>query len=186
LFFNSVYERSLGFQSFPFVRLAKNAYLCAMRNFPQEKITESLSIETITSFDAPSFLVIHEVASFLHKHLDEYGDKMEDITACLEFALHKKAGTGGFVLVAKEHDQIMGVCVINTTSMSGYIPSNTLVYIATHASTRGKGIGSHLIKKAIQLCRGGIALHVEPDNPAKKLYEKLGFTNKYLEMRLEK
>jgi ribosomal protein S18 acetylase RimI-like enzyme len=34
--------------------------------------------------------------------------------------------------------------------------------------------------------RGNIALHVEPDNPAKILYEKLGFTNKYLEMRLIK
>ena len=32
--------------------------------------------------------------------------------------------------------------------------------------------------------KGGIALHVEPDNPAKFLYEKLGFTHKYLEMRL--
>ena len=27
---------------------------------------------------------------------------------------------------------------------------------------------------------------LEPDNPAKKLYEKLGFTNKYLEMRLQR
>jgi hypothetical protein len=26
----------------------------------------------------------------------------------------------------------------------------------------------------------------EPDNPAKFLYEKLGFTNKYLEMRLQR
>ena len=31
---------------------------------------------------------------------------------------------------------------------------------------------------------GDVALHVEPHNPAKKLYERLGFTNKYLEMRL--
>jgi len=37
---------------------------------------------------------------------------------------------------------------------------------------------------AIRMAHGAIALHVEPDNPAKKLYERLGFTNKYLEMRL--
>ena len=39
---------------------------------------------------------------------------------------------------------------------------------------------------AIKTVEGAIALHVEPDNPAKFLYEKLGFTNKYLEMRLQK
>jgi ribosomal protein S18 acetylase RimI-like enzyme len=43
-----------------------------------------------------------------------------------------------------------------------------------------------VITKAISIAEGNIALHVEPDNPAKGLYEKLGFTNKYLEMRLIK
>ena len=41
-----------------------------------------------------------------------------------------------------------------------------------------------LMNAAIERAEGSIALHVEPDNPARKLYEKLGFTNKYLEMRL--
>ncbi|MDN3709622.1 hypothetical protein QW060_21910 [Myroides ceti] len=40
-----------------------------------------------------------------------------------------------------------------------------------------------LMQNAIESSEGNIALHVEPDNPARKLYEKLGFTNKYLEMR---
>lgn len=42
------------------------------------------------------------------------------------------------------------------------------------------------MQTAIQQTKGAIALHVEPDNPAKKLYEHFGFTNKYLEMRLQK
>jgi ribosomal-protein-alanine N-acetyltransferase len=42
------------------------------------------------------------------------------------------------------------------------------------------------MQKAISIADGNIALHVEPNNPAKILYEKLGFTNKYLEMRLIK
>ena len=41
------------------------------------------------------------------------------------------------------------------------------------------------MNEAIKNTKGGIALHVEPNNPARFLYEKLGFTNKYLEMRLQ-
>ena len=65
-------------------------------------------------------------------------------------------------------------------------PENILVYIAVHSDQRGKGVGKELMKKAINTAKGDIALHVEPENPAKFLYEKLGFTNKYLEMRLKK
>ena len=61
-----------------------------------------------------------------------------------------------------------------------------MVYIAVDNSQRGKGFGKQLMQKAISIAEGNIALHVEPDNPAKKLYESLGFTNKYLEMRLIK
>ena len=42
------------------------------------------------------------------------------------------------------------------------------------------------MQKAIELTEGDIALHVDRDNPAIKLYERLGFTNPYLEMRLKK
>ena len=73
--------------------------------------------------------------------------------------------------------------IINKTGMAGYIPENILVYIATHSDYRGKGIGGQLIERAFKETEGDIALHVEPENPAKHLYEKLGFTNKYLEMR---
>ena len=42
------------------------------------------------------------------------------------------------------------------------------------------------MQMVIDETEGDIALHVEPDNPAKFLYEKFGFTKKYLEMRLKK
>jgi ribosomal protein S18 acetylase RimI-like enzyme len=67
--------------------------------------------------------------------------------------------------------------------MKGYIPENILVYIATHKELRGKGIGKRIMSKAMEITEGDIALHVEANNPAKFLYEKLGFRNKYLEMR---
>ena len=126
-----------------------------------------------------------EIADFLFQHLDEYGDEHEDIMKCLDYALNDKTQGKGFVLVGHHEQKILGVVVINHTGMSGYIPENILVYIAVHASMRGKGFGKKLMQNAIAQCEGDIALHVEKENPARFLYEKLGFTNPYLEMRLK-
>jgi [ribosomal protein S18]-alanine N-acetyltransferase len=122
------------------------------------------------------------IASFLETHLEQYGDKKSDILKAIDYALTPEKG--GFLLLGIEDNHIIGAVVINRTGMDGYIPSNILVYIAVDQAFRGKGIGKLLMQEVIGKTKGGIALHVEPDNPAKKLYEKLGFTNKYLEMRL--
>ncbi len=123
------------------------------------------------------------VVDFLFDHLDEYGDKQEDIMKCADYALNTGNHPGGVIISAWDDTKIIGATIINRTGMAGYIPENILVYIATHADYRGKGVGKALMEAAFQETSGDIALHVEADNPAKKLYEKLGFTNKYLEMR---
>lgn len=130
-----------------------------------------------------------ELAEFLYDHLDEYGDKKADILKSIDFAMQEKgelksqSPLGGLLVIARKEDQIVGAVVINKTGMDGYIPENILVYIATHREYRGKGVGKELMKRTIAAVRGGIKLHVEPDNPARFLYEKVGFTSKYLEMR---
>lgn len=126
------------------------------------------------------------IADFLFEQLEQYGDKREHIMMCLDYALSRKEGQGGFIGIASEKGRIMGVVVINETGMGGYIPENILVYIAVHADTRGKGVGRSLMELAIEHTKGDIALHVEPDNPAARLYRKIGFTSKYLEMRYHK
>lgn len=128
----------------------------------------------------------HAIAGFLFRHLEQYGDPIADIEQCISYALSENGKAGGFVLTGVQNDQIVGAVIINKTGMNGYIPENILVYIATHHDLRGKGIGKSLLQKALQAAEGDVALHVEPDNPAKRLYEYMGFTNKYLEMRLKK
>lgn len=128
-----------------------------------------------------------KIADFLHDHLDQFGDPKEDILRAIEYAFGKKEeGKGGFVLLGIENDEIVGAVVINETGMSGYIPENILVYIAVHGGKRGKGYGKVLMKNALKAANGDVALHVEPENPAVHLYEKVGFTNKYLEMRYQR
>ena len=122
------------------------------------------------------------IVDFLHTHLEQYGDEKPHIQQCLNY-VHEK---GGFILLGIIDQEIAGAVVINETGMSGYIPENILVYIAVNNKYRGMGIGKELMTSAIKLCKGDIALHVEKDNPAKFLYEKLGFTNPYLEMRLKR
>ena len=130
------------------------------------------------------FYSIDRVAAFLFEHLEEFGDKKNDIRKSLEYVFDEYRG--GHILLGLDNEEITGVVVINETGMSGYIPENVLVYISVDKERRGEGIGKELMQHAIRVSNGNIALHVEPDNPAVHLYNKVGFTSKYLEMRLEK
>jgi len=144
------------------------------------------NIEALTSIDNATYLQKKEIADFLFTHLDQDGDPHADIMRCLDYALDQAVDKGGFAILAREQSDIVGALVMNKTGMSGYIPENILVYIAVDANQRGKGLGKKLMSTALDMANGDVALHVEPDNPARYLYEKLGFTNKYLEMRLKR
>jgi [ribosomal protein S18]-alanine N-acetyltransferase len=141
------------------------------------------TMEIFNSFNKPSPLQKKDIVDFLYEHLDQFGDEKKHIQNAIEYAVKEIPSFGGFVLTAIHKKQIIGSVVVNQTGMQGYIPENILVYIAMHKKFRGKGHGKELMNEAIKLADGNIALHVEPDNPAKFLYEKIGFTNKYLEMR---
>jgi GNAT superfamily N-acetyltransferase len=134
----------------------------------------------------PGTIEKKEVIDFLYHNLENYGDPKADIEKCIEYALKETPSFGGFVLVSYDGPTMTGVVVVNQTGMKDYIPENILVYIATHQEMRGQGIGKKLMADTIQMANGNIALHVEPDNPARFLYEKVGFTSKYIEMRLIK
>ena len=124
-----------------------------------------------------------KIAEFLHEHLGHYGDPVEDILKCIDYVFTHGRG-GNIVLALDDEDQLIGAVILNNTGMSGYIPENILVYIAIDKNQRGKGLGSKLMEQAVNATEGNIALHVDADNPALRLYERLGFENKYLEMRL--
>lgn len=130
---------------------------------------------------------IETYVAFLYQHLEQYGDKAEDITKAIHYALGIDNKPGGAVFIAKdETKQIVGIAVVLDTLMEGFIPEHILVYIAADSRVRGKGIGSQLIEFIKKETQGSIALHVDKDNPAQNLYERMGFEKKYIEMRLSK
>ena len=147
-----------------------------------------IKINTYSEKNIASEETKQEIINFLFESLEQYGDPKSDIEKCIDYAFGKNQKPGGMVLTAidSESQEMAGAVIINKTGMDGYIPENILVYIATDKNRRGQGVGKQLMQTAVDLSDGDMALHCEPDNPARFLYEKLGFTSKYLEMRLKK
>lgn len=144
----------------------------------------------ITTFrtieDFPSWLDIESFTAFMHESLKPYEDTPKDVRSGIEYALDDAPGRGGFIVFAYEEQKPLGAVVMLETGMSGYVPEVMLLFVAVRPDARGRGIGGEIIKKAIELADGNVKLHVEYDNPAKRLYERIGFTNKYADMRYEK
>ena len=131
-------------------------------------------------------LTKQEFIDFLYHHLGKFGDTKEAIEKSIDYAFSDNEAKGGFLLTAYYENNLVGALVINDTGMSGYIPDHVLVYVAVDRSYRNKGFGKQIVNKALELCEGDVKLHVEYDNPAKRLYERIGFTSKYAEMRFKK
>jgi GNAT superfamily N-acetyltransferase len=124
---------------------------------------------------------LEKLADFFHEKMKPYHDTRADVVRGLEYAFDP--ARGGFLVLAQQGEEIAGGLVMLDTHMGGYIPRNLLLFVAVEPSLRGRGLGRSLIERAAARCDGPIKLHVEPDNPAARLYQRVGFEPKYLEMR---
>jgi len=95
-------------------------------------------------------------------------------------------GEGGFLILAEEKGTLLGALLMLNTGMTGFVPPNILLFVTVHPDHRGRGLGRKIIDHSVAQCDGDVKLHVEYDNPAKRLYERVGFTTKYAEMRLSR
>lgn len=127
-----------------------------------------------------------DFVKFLHQHLGQFGDSPEAIDDSINYAFSDGPGKGGFLSAMMEGDKMLGALIMLRSGMSNYIPENILLYVAVDAEQRGKGVGRTLINESVAKCEGNVKLHVEYENPAKRLYERIGFTSKYAEMRLNR
>ncbi len=139
--------------------------------------------EVHTSTELEQHIPLGALVSFLHENLKPYEDTPPDIKAGIDYALSNDPARGGFVLLAKNGSQLLGALVMLKTGMNGYVPPNLLLFVAVDVSCRGQGTGSALVRRAQALSNSSIKLHCEYSNPARNLYERLGFTTKYAEMR---
>lgn len=86
---------------------------------------------------------------------------------------YRKNYVGAELLVVRQHGQHIGRIYLYPSSRE-----IRLMDIALIDSKRGLGLGRCMIEALMQLARedaAEITLHVEPNNPALHLYERLGF-----------
>lgn len=151
------------------------------------KATNKTEIHVLRRIDDfPTWVSADKFAEFLYESLKPYEDPLPVVRQAVSDALEPSTGEPGFVLIAERNQQILGGLIMLRTGMKDYIPENLLLMVAVDPSTRGTGIGSQVIRRAFELADGDVKLHVEYDNPAKRLYERLGMKSKYAEMRYHK
>src|SRR5690606_29075154 len=106
----------------------------------------NINYQVLTSIDHASYLVKKQIADFLFIHLEKYADRKTVIMKCLDYALSYFPHQGGYVVLAKDQEEIVGAVVITQTGMEGYIPANAMVYLAVHKGYRKRGIATTLMK----------------------------------------
>jgi len=147
-------------------------------------MSEAIKIHVIRSLDDfPSWTDVDNLAKFIHENIKPYEDTLEDTRRAVEIAIDPDHPKGAFMLIAEENQKPVGALIMLRTGMKGYVPENILLMVCVHPSMRGRGVGGQIIRKGIEQADGDVKLHVEYDNPAKQVYEKIGFTTKYAEMR---
>ncbi|HMA76174.1 MAG TPA: GNAT family N-acetyltransferase [Candidatus Krumholzibacteriaceae bacterium] len=136
--------------------------------------------------DFPEWLNSDTLAEFLYESLKPFEDPLPQVKSGIDFALSSTDVKNGFIVLAVKDKKPVGSVVMLQTHMSGYVPDYLLLFVAVDPAERGRGIGGKIIMEAVNRAEGDVKLHVEYDNPAKRLYERLGFVNKYADMRYTK
>lgn len=135
--------------------------------------------------DLPDWAPRAALAQFFHETMEPYNDSLEDVQKALDYLFSDEKGEGGYLILAQHEGKLAGALAMLNTGMDGYVPSWILLFVTVDPSMRGKGLGGKIIDFALNEADGPVKLHVEYDNPAKRLYERIGFTSKYAEMRYE-
>jgi ribosomal protein S18 acetylase RimI-like enzyme len=151
-------------------------------------VTEEITlVEVWKPEDLPSHISMDDMAQLFHHKMEPFNDTLEDVHRALDYAFVPGKGQGGHMLLAlRGGKEMVGAVLFLKTGMKGYIPENILLMIVVDPSLRGQGVGRKLMDHGLGMCEGDVKLHVEHDNPAQHLYQRVGFTSKYLEMRYSK
>lgn len=171
---NTDYKESYALAAF--IKKAKSG--CINKGKHVIILNDAKTSARVEEYDIKTGLSLNDLVTMTTKWLAEYKDSTLETKEAIENALEK-----GHVLLASRDGEYEGICVIVDLSFDVFIPKYHLAYIGTSDKLKGRGIGSELIQRAIDLTEGNLSLHVDLGNKgAKKVYEKYGFKHVYNRM----
>ncbi len=139
-----------------------------------------------TATNRPSEFEKIAITNFLFSTLENFDPCKKNIRLAMDYSLKEIHSFGGFTIVNKINEKIVSVAILNYTGMQGYIAENILVYLGVHQDHRNKGIATQMINQIKRHAKGDIMLHLKNDKTLLNMYEKFGFSNTIVEMRLKR
>ncbi len=146
-------------------------------------ITENL---VYTATHRPTELEKLAIVCFLHELMEDHHHSKEFIRRALDYSIKDFLSFGGFTIVNKIGSKIVSASIINQTGMQGYVADNIIVYFGIHPQYRGNGICRRMIEQVKSHAKGDIALHLKNDPSVISVFEKYGFSNSIIELRLHR
>lgn len=142
--------------------------------------------QLLNTTDFATTLEKEAITNFLMQNLDDYLDTRDNVSRAIEYALSKFPHQGGFVLIARVEEEIVGVSVVNRTNFEGYFAENILVYLAVHETQRRQGVATELIDRAKVYSKGSMMVRLKTNDNIKELFTKSGFDQDSLEFTLNR
>lgn len=145
-----------------------------------------IEYQLLNTTDFATTLEKEAIANFLLQNLDDYLDTRDNVNRAIEYALSKFPHQGGFILMAREVEAIVGVAVVNRTNFEGYFAENILVYLAIAETARRRGIATELLKRSKVYSKGSVMIRLRSNDNRKELFAKAGFEQDSLEFVLSR
>jgi hypothetical protein len=142
--------------------------------------------QLLNTTDFVTTLEKEAIINFLLEHLETYSDSRDNVSRAIEYALSKFPHQGGFVILARDADTIIGVCVVNRTNFEGYFAENIIVYLAVGRDDRKQGVASELLDKAKVYSKGSVMVRLQQNSSVRTLFEKTGFDQETVEFVLKR
>ena len=140
--------------------------------------------ELYTPYTGMTILEKSKLIAFFETNTENGHFSKNEIAEALECAIKERPSLGGFVLNLNEENQLVGAMVVHATGMANRNPKYRLSLFAVARNRRHNGIAKHLVDYAKEKTGNGLAVQLKRGDGEVAFFDKLGFKEKYIEMRL--